>query len=189
MSSFVCSKKWQWLWCHSLIFSFWASCRGGHCRRLISYLIIVIFFTLTQFLENKIYTQKTRKLRQNTQKIANFLRYDGKIHSKLPIFSVKSVKIYTGQKKFTRACSWRSWQISGMIPPCIYFRFWLDLESSFIFLSYPFFKAKYCDILYAPRYPPPGILVPSVTHAASSVNSPRIKSSFSIYINIQTTIW
>merc|ERR1712004_574217 len=30
------------------------------------------FFTLTQFLENKIYTQKTRKLRQNTQKIANF---------------------------------------------------------------------------------------------------------------------
>ena len=31
------------------------------------YLIIVIFFTLTQFLENKIYTQKTRKLRQNTQ--------------------------------------------------------------------------------------------------------------------------
>ena len=34
---------------------------------LITYLIIVIFFTLTQFLENKIYTQKTRKLRQNTQ--------------------------------------------------------------------------------------------------------------------------
>ena len=25
------------------------------------------FFTLTQFLENKIYTKKTRKLRQNTQ--------------------------------------------------------------------------------------------------------------------------
>ena len=35
------------------------------CAR--TYLIIVIFFTLTQFLENKIYTQKTRKLRQNTQ--------------------------------------------------------------------------------------------------------------------------
>ena len=32
-----------------------------------AYLIIVIFFTLTQFLENKIYTQETRKLRQNTQ--------------------------------------------------------------------------------------------------------------------------
>ena len=39
-----------------------------------------------------------RKLRQNTQKIANFLRYYGKIHSELPIFRVKSVKIYTAQK-------------------------------------------------------------------------------------------
>ena len=61
------------------------------------------FFTRAKFLENKIYTEKTRKLRQNTQKIANFLRYYGKIHSKLPIFCVKSVRIYTGQKKFTRA--------------------------------------------------------------------------------------
>ena len=42
--------------------------------------------------------KKMRKLRQNTQKIANFLCYYGKIHSKLPIFRVKSVKIYTGQK-------------------------------------------------------------------------------------------
>ena len=50
-------------------------------------------------MENKIYTEKTRKLWQNIQKIANFLRYYGKIHSKLPIFRVKSVKIYTGQKK------------------------------------------------------------------------------------------
>ena len=32
-----------------------------------SYLIFVIFFTLAKFLENKIYTEKTRKLRQNTQ--------------------------------------------------------------------------------------------------------------------------
>ena len=40
-------------------------------------------------MENKIYTEKPRKLRQNTQKIANFLRYYGKIHSKLP------KKIYT----------------------------------------------------------------------------------------------
>ena len=62
-----------------------------------SYLIFVICFTRAKFLENKIYTEKTRKLRQNTQKIANFLRYYGKIHSKLPIFRVKSVKIYTGQ--------------------------------------------------------------------------------------------
>ena len=49
----------------------------------------------------------------------HFLRYYGKIHSKLPIFCVKSVKIYTGQKKFTRTCPWRPWQISGMVfhPP------------------------------------------------------------------------
>ena len=33
----------------------------------------------------------------------------------MPIFRVKSVKIYTGQKKFTRTCSWGSWQISGML--------------------------------------------------------------------------
>merc|ERR1712218_507381 len=61
------------------------------------------FFTQAKFLENEIYTEKTRKLRQNTQKIVNFLRYYGKIHSKLPIFCVKSLTIYTGQKKFTRA--------------------------------------------------------------------------------------
>ena len=79
------------------------------------YLIFVIFFTRTKFLENKIYTNKTRKLWQNTQKIANFLRYYGKIHSKLPIFRVKYVKIYTGQKKFTRAYPWNPWQIRGMV--------------------------------------------------------------------------
>ena len=73
-----------------------------------TYLIFVIFFTRAKLLENKIYTEKTRTLRQNTQKIANFLRYYGKIHSKLPIFCVKSVKIYTGQKEFTRIYSWRS---------------------------------------------------------------------------------
>ena len=61
---------------------------------LIAYLIFVIFFTRAKFLENKIYTKKTRKLRQNTQLIANFLRYDDKIHSKLPNFRVKSEKIY-----------------------------------------------------------------------------------------------
>ena len=48
-------------------------------------------------MENKIYTEKTRNLRRNTQKIANFLRYYGKIHSELPIVRVKSVKIYTGR--------------------------------------------------------------------------------------------
>ena len=49
-------------------------------------------------MENKIYTEKTRKLRQNTQKIANFLRYYGKIYSKLPIFRVKSVKFTLAKK-------------------------------------------------------------------------------------------
>ena len=83
---------------------------SGLCTNVIGPCIpdICHFFTRAKFLENKIYTEKTRKLRQNTQKIANFLRYDGKIHSKLPIFRVKSVKIYTGQKKFTRISSWRS---------------------------------------------------------------------------------
>ena len=32
----------------------------------------------------------------------------------MPIFRVKSVKIYTGQKKFTLTCPWRPWQIWGM---------------------------------------------------------------------------
>ena len=34
----------------------------------------------------------------------------------MPIFCVKSVKIYTGPKKFTRIYSWGSWQIWGMDP-------------------------------------------------------------------------
>ena len=34
---------------------------------LLPYLIFVIFFTRAKLLENKIYTEKTRKLRQNTQ--------------------------------------------------------------------------------------------------------------------------
>ena len=51
----------------------------------IPYLIIVIFFTLTQFLENKIYTQKR----------VNF----DKIHSKLPIFCVITAK-YTVNCQF-----------------------------------------------------------------------------------------
>ena len=32
----------------------------------------------------------------------------------MPIFRVKSVKIYTGQKKITRMNPWDPWQISGM---------------------------------------------------------------------------
>ena len=37
------------------------------CYSLAKYLIFVIFFTRAKFLENKIYIEKTRKLRQNTQ--------------------------------------------------------------------------------------------------------------------------
>ena len=33
----------------------------------------------------------------------------------MPIFCVKSVKIYTGQKKFTQIYPWDPWQIWGMI--------------------------------------------------------------------------
>ena len=69
----------------------------------VAYLVFVIFFTRAKFLENKIYTEKTRKLRQNTQLIAKFLRYYGKIHSKLPIFHLKSVKnIHRPKKIYTR---------------------------------------------------------------------------------------
>ena len=38
----------------------------------------------------------------------------------MPIFCIKSVKIYTGQKKFTRVYSWLSWQISGMLNISLY---------------------------------------------------------------------
>ena len=64
------------------------------------YLIFDIFFTQAKSLENKIYIEKTRKLRQNPQKIANFLRYSGKIHSKLdPVGSTvryEMMKLCTG---------------------------------------------------------------------------------------------
>ena len=53
-----------------------------------SWMMKMMLRSLAKFLEYKIYTEKTRKLRQNTQKIANFLRYYGKIHSKLPIFAL-----------------------------------------------------------------------------------------------------
>ena len=62
----------------------------------LSYLIFVIFFTQAKFSEKKIYSEIYTVNCQFTQKIAN-------LHSKLPIFRVKSVKIYIGQKKFTRA--------------------------------------------------------------------------------------
>ena len=42
------------------------------------------------------------------------MRYYGKIHSKLPIFHVKSVKNYTGQFFLHRHRLWCLWQIWGM---------------------------------------------------------------------------
>ena len=80
-----------------------------------SYLIFVIFLHKQNFWRIKFTPKKARKLRQNTQKIANFLRYFGKIHSKLPIFPVKSEKIYTGQKNLHGRRQWCPWQIWGMI--------------------------------------------------------------------------
>ena len=68
-----------------------------------SYLIFVIFFTRAKFLENEIYTEKRQFFALNL--------------SKMPIFRVKSVKIYTGQKKFTRIYPWDPWQIWGMGRP------------------------------------------------------------------------
>ena len=49
-----------------------------HCNRKQRHTSYLSFFTQAKFFENKIYAEKTRKLRQNTQKIANFLRYYGK---------------------------------------------------------------------------------------------------------------
>ena len=72
-----------------------------------AYLIFVIFFTQAKFLENKIYTEK----RQFLPISANLHR---NLHRKTPIFRVKSVKIYTSQKNFTRVYPWRPWQILGM---------------------------------------------------------------------------
>ena len=69
---------------------------------------------MAKFLENKIYTKKRVYYDKIHSKLPIFLCYYGKIHSKLPIFRVKSVKIYTGQKKFTWEFSWLSWQIWGM---------------------------------------------------------------------------
>ena len=66
------------------------------------------FFTRSKFLENKIYTEKRVNYNKIHRKLPIFLRYYGKIHSDLPIFCVKSVKIYTGQKKFTREFLWLS---------------------------------------------------------------------------------
>ena len=56
----------------------------------------------------------------------------------MPIFCVKSVKIYTGQKKFTWVYSWRSWQIWGML--VTYFKKY--------FPNFPTFNPKKSPIEY-----------------------------------------
>ena len=56
--------------------------------------------------------------KQNFWKIEftpKFTQYIANLHSKLPIFCVKSVKIYTGQNFFTRIYPWNPWQIWGML--------------------------------------------------------------------------
>ena len=56
----------------------------------------------------------------------------------MPIFCVKSVKIYTGQKKFTRTPSARPWQIWGM-----------STAALLIFLLILFAKSSYQLALHA----------------------------------------
>ena len=97
-----------WTW------TFWVRKRQKIVTWSIHTWYLSFFLHKQTFWRIKFTPKKTRKLRLNTQKIAKFLWYYGKIHSKLPIFCVKSVKIYTGQKKFTREFSWLSWQIWGM---------------------------------------------------------------------------
>ena len=92
----------------SSVVSFWLSARKQIKRNHTWYLS---FFLHEQ---NFWRIKFTPKKRVNYDKIAIFLRYYGKIQSKLPIFCVKSIKIYTGQKNFTWIHLWRSWQISGM---------------------------------------------------------------------------
>ena len=61
------------------------------------------FFTHAKFLENKIYTEKRVNYDKYGIIICDYLEGVNSLHSKLPIFCVTSEKIYTGQKKFTRA--------------------------------------------------------------------------------------
>ena len=68
------------------------------------FLTMIILAFHTSNLSFFLHGQNFWKIRFTPKKRVN---YD-KIHSKLPIFCVESVKIYTGKKKFTRACLWRS---------------------------------------------------------------------------------
>ena len=63
----------------------------------------------------------------------------------MPIFRVKSVKIYTGQKKFTRVYPWDPWQIRGMRAPlclCVIFSFPYVCAQSSEFSTLCFLSSK-----------------------------------------------
>ena len=89
------------------------------------------FFTQAKFLENKIYTE-------------NRINYD-KLHSKLQIFRIKSLKIYTGQKNLHGRRPWRPWQISGMCLQCLtmWSAFYRQTIDNHTWLLYNFFDANF----------------------------------------------
>ena len=64
----------------------------------VTYLIFVIFFTQAKFLENKIYTKKNVNYDKILRKLPFFLRYYGKIHSKLPIFALNLSQLTPAKK-------------------------------------------------------------------------------------------
>ena len=60
----TCQHFWQHISRHSVVLTLFRILWG--MLRIRPYLIFVIFFTQAKFLKNKIYTEKMRKLRQNT---------------------------------------------------------------------------------------------------------------------------
>ena len=86
-----------------------------HWNGLIAYLIIVIFFTLTQFLELKFYTQ----MRVYKRHICiDYTHCTLNARSKMVNFHVQSGKIYTGQKNLHWRRQPRQRQLSGMGSGC-----------------------------------------------------------------------
>ena len=121
-----------------------------------AYLIFVIFFTLAKFLENKIYTEKRQFFALNLKKNATFSR---KICRKCQFFCVKSVKMYTGQKKFPRIYPWDPWQISGM---CGYFKSMQAMQINAIHLRLNFSHQTRWDLkMFSAFSLPPSMLTPS----------------------------
>ena len=71
----------------------------------------------TSYLSFFLHEQNFWRIKFTPKKRVNY----EKIHRKLPIFCIKSLKIYTGQKKFTREYPWLPWQIWGMRYPFLEF--------------------------------------------------------------------